>query len=493
MVVQGLFALLHLSLEGSQSIVVAERVGCNLVLDGGSGFFLLGSLGTLGLALCAGFGTLGILEGAAVGEDDALAVLVELDNLELELFAGLSVAAVLLNEVLGRGEAFYTIGKLYDSALVEELDDGAFVNAAFSEDAFEDIPRILFELLVAERETTVGLVDFEDNYLDVSANLRELRGVLNLLRPGEVGDVDEAVNALFEFNEHTEVGEVANLGVVTRANGIFHLDVLPGVFHELLDAERHLAVGAVEREDDGFDFVAYLEEVLSRAQVLAPAHFADVDEAFYARSNLNECTVVGHDNHLALYLVAGLEVGIESVPGMGLELLETEGDALLLVVEVEDNDIELLVELDNLAGIADAAPREVGDMDEAVYAAKVDEYTIGRDVLDGTFEHLTLLELGDDLLLLSFEFGLDECLVRNNHILVFLVDLDDLELHGLANEYVVVADGLHVDLRAGEEGFDAEYIDNHTALRAALDVALDHFLVFQSLVDALPRLAARAF
>ena len=41
---------------------------------------------------------------------------------------------------------------------------------------------------------------------------------------------------------------------------------------------------------------------------------------------------------------------------MGLELLETEGDALLLVVEVEDNDIELLVEFDNFAGLCDAAP-----------------------------------------------------------------------------------------------------------------------------------------
>ena len=79
--------------------------------------------------------------------------------------------------------------------------------------------------------------------------------------------------------------------------------------------------------------------------------------------------------------------------------------------------------------------------------------------------------------------------MRHNDILVFLIDLDNLELHRLANEYVVVADGLHVNLRAGQEGFDAEDVDNHATLRAALDVALDDFLVLKSGVDTLPRLA----
>ena len=53
-----------------------------------------------------------------------------------------------------------------------------------------------------------------------------------------------------------------------------------------------------------------------------------------------------------------------------------------------------------------------------------------------------------------------------NHVLEFLIDLDNLKLHGLAYEDIVVADRTNVDLRAGEEGFDAEHVDNHTALGA---------------------------
>jgi hypothetical protein len=81
-----------------------------------------------------------------------------------------------------------------------------------------------------------------------------------------------------------------------------------------------------------------------------------VDEAFYARSNLYECTIVGDDNNLTLHMVADLEVRIECIPWMRSELLQTESDTLLLVVEVKDNDLDLLVELNHFVRIAYAAP-----------------------------------------------------------------------------------------------------------------------------------------
>ena len=40
-----------------------------------------------------------------------------------------------------------------------------------------------------------------------------------------------------------------------------------------------------------------------------------------------------------------------------------------------------------------------------------------------------------------------------------------------------------------EECFNSEYVDNHTTLCAALDVALDDFLVVKSCIHALPTLA----
>ena len=276
---------------------------------------------------------------------------------------------------------------------------------------------------------------------------------------------------------------------MTWTYGVLNLDVLPRIVLELLDAKRHLAFLTVEGEDYGFYFVAYLEEVLSWTQVLAPAHFAYVDKTFYTRSDFNECTVVSHNNYFTLNLVTYLEVFVKSIPRMGSELLQTKSDTLLFFIEVEDYYVELLIELYDFVGIVYAAPRKVGNVDQTVYATEVDEHTVRSDILNSTFEYLTLLKLRDDFLLLSFEFSLDECLVWYNNILVFLVDLNNLEFHCLTNEYVVVADGLNVDLWTGQEGLDTEDVNNHTTLSAALDVTLDNFLVLESGINAFPRLA----
>ena len=127
-------------------------------------------------------------------------------------------------------------------------------------------------------------------------------------------------------------------------------------------------------------------------------------------------------------------------------------------------------------------------MDQSVHTAQIDEYTVRGDVLDRTFEYLTLFELGDDLLLLLLEVGLDEGLVRDHHVLEVVVYLDDLEFHRLFHELIVIADRFYVDLRAGQEGLDAEHIDDHTALGAAFDETVDDLARFVRCVHAVPSL-----
>ena len=171
---------------------------------------------------------------------------------------------------------------------------------------------------------------------------------------------------------------------------------------------------------------------------------------------------------------------------MRSELFETESDTFLVFIEIKDDHVDFLVEFDDFFRMDDSAPREVGDVNQTIYAAKVNEYTIVGDVLNRTFEYLTFFEFGDDFSLLGFEFVFDEGFVRNDHVLVFLVDFDNLEVHGLVNKHVVVADGLDVDLRAGKKGFDAEYVNDETAFGFAFNITGDDLFIFVSLVSTLP-------
>ena len=123
---------------------------------------------------------------------------------------------------------------------------------------------------MAEAQTTVLLVDFENYNLKLVTDGGELRGMLDLLGPGQVTDVNQTVHALLKLYKDTEVGEVADGGDMTGIYRIFLCDGSPRVLLKLLDAERHLPLLAVEGQDNGLYLVAYLQEVLGTAQVERP-------------------------------------------------------------------------------------------------------------------------------------------------------------------------------------------------------------------------------
>ena len=171
---------------------------------------------------------------------------------------------------------------------------------------------------------------------------------------------------------------------------------------------------------------------------------------------------------------------------MRRELFQTECDTFLCVVEIENYDIEFLIEVNDLFGMVHTAPTQIGDVNQTVYAAQIDEYTVRGDVFDRTFENLSFFEFGHDLFLLCLEFGLDQSLVRYDYVAELLIDLNHLEFHRFVNIDIVIADRFNIDLRSWQESLDTEHIDNHTALGTTFDVTLDHFVFFESLVHAIP-------
>ena len=80
--------------------------------------------------------------------------------------------------------------------------------------------------------------------------------MIDLARPGNVGDVDHAVDAFFEFDEGAVGGEVADLAFDLVADQVADFDLVPRVGLELADAEGDLLLLLVDAEHDGFDFLA---------------------------------------------------------------------------------------------------------------------------------------------------------------------------------------------------------------------------------------------
>ena len=143
-------------------------------------------------------------------------------------------------------------------------------------------------------------------------------------------------------------------------------------------------------------------------------------------------------------------------------------------------------------GWRDAAPGDVGDVQQAVHAAQIHEGAVIGDVLHHAFDDLLFLQAGDQrgafLGAALFQNGA----ARDHDIAAAAIHLQDLEQLGLVHQRADIAHRAHIDLAAGQERHGAVEIDGEAALDAAEDHAGDAGLVVEGLFQLDPAfLAAR--
>src|SRR5580658_579322 len=140
-------------------------------------------------------------------------------------------------------------------------------------------------------------------------------------------------------------------------------------------------------------------------------------QTFYTRHDLQERAIVFDIDHTALDDLAFLDVRRQYIPRMRSKLLQTQADPLFAVVEIQHDHLKLLIQLQYLARMADAAPADIRDIQQAVQTPQVHEGPKVGDILDRSFQHLSFLELTDDLGTLCLDIAFDQGLVRYDRIL----------------------------------------------------------------------------
>src|SRR5512141_2323777 len=126
---------------------------------------------------------------------------------------------------------------------------------------------------------------------------------------------------------------------------------------------------------------------------LRPRHFADVDEAFDSLLEFYERAVVGHaDDASADVRSLGIAV-LRIQPWIRRQLLESERNALLIFVVLENLDLDLIAHIHQILGVSEASPRHVGDMEEPVKSTKIDERAVLSQILDNAGEDRALFQM----------------------------------------------------------------------------------------------------
>jgi len=79
-------------------------------------------------------------------------------------------------------------------------------------------------------------------------------------------------------------------------------------------------------------------------------------------------------------------------PRVGHDLLHPERDALALRVELQHRDLDFVAHLDGFGRMLQATPGHIGDVQQPVDAAEIDEGAVVGDILDRAFKDDALFQ-----------------------------------------------------------------------------------------------------
>src|SRR3989449_139896 len=307
----------------------------------------------------------------------------------------------------------------------------------------------------------------------------------------DVGDAelrhrDKALDVAPQIHHHALVHEAQHPAPQVGAHGIRLADAKPRIFLRLLQAQRDPLVLRVHVQDQHLDLVALLHDFGGMLHALGPRHVGDVNQAVDARLDLHERAERGQIAHLPLDPHADGVLRGDVLPGVRLQLLQSEADALALPVDVENLHLDFLADVHHLGRVRHPAIAHVGDVEQAVHAAQVDEGAEVGDVLHDALPRLADLQLLHQDVALRLALGFEQDAAAHHDVAASLVQLDDLELEALAQELVDVGHAPQGDLAAGEERIHAHQVHHHAAFDLLDQRARHRLVLLVGLADALP-------
>jgi hypothetical protein len=198
-----------------------------------------------------------------------------------------------------------------------------------------------------------------------------------------------------------------------------------------------------------------------------------VDQTFDAGFEFDERTIFGDVGDRTLKLGADGIFGNSRIPRIAFQLLHAKADALRVLVDTNDLYLNRVTNVDDFAWVVDALVADVGDVQQAIDAAQIDERTIIGDVLDNAVDDLAFGEVLDKARALFCACFFQNGATRYNDVATLAVHFQDNEGLSDVHQWRNVTDWTNVNLAAGQECHCAAQINGETTLYAAEDNAIN--------------------
>ena len=155
-------------------------------------------------------------------------------------------------------------------------------------------------------------------------------------------------------------------------------------------------IGVNLQHDDG-DYLEIRNDLSEIGEVFAPVHISNMREPINAGFKLDESTVFGHACYYAANLAAYGVPTARKFPWIALQLLHAEPEALHLMVNLKNLDADHVADFDNLARMLEPLVAHIGNVQQAIETAKIDEGAVSLDAFHYAIDNLTFAQVIDHI------------------------------------------------------------------------------------------------
>ena len=191
-------------------------------------------------------------------------------------------------------------------------------------------------------------------------------------------------------------------------------------------------------------------------------------QTFNAFFDFYEAAVISQVGYTTSQLGAFWVTFRDSNPWIFAQLFQARGYTSTLAVELQHFNSDFIANIDDFAWVLNAFPSHVSDVQQAVYAAQINECTVVSEVLNDTFNFHAFLQVFQQLIALSAVLGFDNRTARNDNVVALLIQLDDFELKLFAFRCRVSRTG-RTSTGNRQERADAVQLDGEATLHFAVD------------------------
>ena len=218
-----------------------------------------------------------------------------------------------------------------------------------------------------------------------------------------------------------------------------------------------------------------------------------MDQTFNALFQFNECAVIGDVRHTAGQFRADRVFLFNAGPRIGFQLFHAQADTLRFGVETDNLNLDGLTDRQRFGRVINAFPGNVGDMQQTVNAAQVNERAVIGDVLDNAVQNLAFGQILDQFGTLFDARFFQNGAAGNNDVSAGAVHFQNLERLRRAHQRTDVAYRTNVNLRPRQKRDRAGQINRKAAFDAAENNACNAFAVGLRFFQFVPSFFATSF